>query len=141
VERTATRVAVSALIVILALVLTFAWRHFETRRSFQAGGIYSVADEKGFRVAKILVIDADAIHVRVYKNLFTTRPSEVDEADLTLGTIYDKDGFGIGHLPLSKEQFSAWGPVFIKRSSVSKDELDGYEEWKESHGGVWDKPK
>jgi hypothetical protein len=104
---------------------------------YHVGGLYSVIDEKGFRVAKVLAIDADAVHVRIYKNVFDSRPVSLDESKLKLGTINDPNGFGMGHLPLSREAFRSYNPVFIKGSSVQKDELEGYELWKEQGGGVW----
>jgi|ERR1039457_5861447 hypothetical protein len=105
--------------------------------NYRAGHIYSVADKKGFRVAKVLAVDTDAVHIRLYKNIFVTRPLEVDESALTLGKAFDPDGFGIGHLPLSPDEFRTWAPIFIKAGSVLQDELEGYEVWKQSHGGVW----
>jgi hypothetical protein len=77
------------------------------------------------------------VHIRLYKNFFATRPTIIDQSKLTLGTIDDPDGFGMGHLPVSRDQFRAWHPVFITKTAVQKDELEGYELWKESNGGVW----
>jgi hypothetical protein len=50
---------------------------------------------------KVLAVDHSAIHVRLYKNRFTNRPQSVDTRELSLGSIDDPDGFGVGHLPLS----------------------------------------
>jgi hypothetical protein len=58
-----------------------------------------------------------------------------------LGTIYDADGFGMGHLPLSRKEFRSWQPVFITRTSLSKEELEGYEIGKQLGGGIWEIPK
>jgi hypothetical protein len=127
--------------VMLVIVVVFALNRFTSRKTYQAGEIYSVVDEDGFRVAKVLVTDTDAIHIRLYKNIFTTRPLKVDESKLTLGTIHDPDGFGMGHLPLSVDEFRSWRPEFVVKSTVRRDELEGYELWKESHGGVFEIPK
>ena len=87
---------------------------------------------------KVLVIEPAAIHIRLYKNKFKQRPEKIDVSTLTLGTILDSNGFGIGHLPLSRKDFAAWKPMFMQRNSLSKEELEGYEDWKRLQGGVWD---
>lgn len=67
---------------------------------------------------------------------YTYRTSyNVDVRTLALGSIDDPDGFGMGHLPLTKRTFDSWEPVLISRTSVSADELEGYEEWKKAKGG------
>jgi hypothetical protein len=96
-----------------------------------------VRSEHGYKVAKILVVERGAVHIRLYKNVFSERPRSVDESKLALGSIHDPDGFGIGHLPLTKKTFNSWGPILISRTSVSAEELEGYEEWKKSKGGLF----
>jgi len=99
------------------------------------GGLYSVHAEKDFWVVKILAAGDGIVHVRVYKNRFEKRPETVDPASLSLGSIKDKDGFGLGHLPMGRAAFDAWKPKFIMETQVLEDELDGYRAWKESGGG------
>ncbi len=104
----------------------------------KVGGIYSINDGEGrFGIAKILALDEDAVHIRLYKNKFPSRPQTIDLNTLSLGTINDKDVIGIGHLPLSREGFINWQPVFIAEAPVTKEELEGYEMWKDASGGVW----
>jgi hypothetical protein len=104
----------------------------------KVGGLYSVDDGEGaYRVAKVLAMDENGVHVRLYKNRFTQRIIEVDEGTLALGTINDPDGFGMGHLPVSRKTFAGWKPVFIRQSTVSQEELEGYELWKEGGGAVF----
>lgn len=86
-------------------------RFWSRRPRYLAGELYSVGYEKGFRVVKVLAADDQLVHVRLYKNLFPSRPSAIDESKLTLGKIDDPDGFGMGHLPLSRDGFRAWQPV------------------------------
>jgi hypothetical protein len=95
--------------------------------TYTVGGLYSIDDGEGrFRISKVLAIDGGAVHVRTYKNRFTSRPKEVDPSTLSLGSIDEEGGGGIGHLPLSPEGFTAWQPVFIMQSTVSEEELEGY---------------
>jgi len=78
------------------------------------------------------------VHIRLYKEKFASRPDCIDATGLSLGTINDEHGFGIGHLPLSARNFARWEPVIIAHEGVSSEELEGYNLWKESGGGVWD---
>ena len=111
------------------------------RPELKVGGLYSVNDGEGsYRVAKILVLDDSAVHIRLYKNKYPSRPQSVDLSTLSLGSINDKDGFGMGHLPLSRKAFANWQPIFLFQSSVTEEELEGYKMWKQDHGGVFGNP-
>jgi hypothetical protein len=101
------------------------------------GGIYSIADDGRFGVAKLLARDEGICHVRVYKQKFASRPEGVDPSKLSLGTVHDKDGFGMGHLPLGDASFQAWQPVLILKTQVTPEELEGYRMWKDAGGGVF----
>lgn len=102
------------------------------------GGYYSIMDGDEFAIARVLKIDPEIVHVRIYKQHFSQRPRAIDPAKLTLGTIHDEDGFGMGHLPLRTQTFSEREPLFITHLPVADDELDGYNMWKDSDGGVWE---
>jgi len=101
------------------------------------GGLYSIKDESDYKVVKILATDGGRVHVRIYKNKFSKRPETVDPSVLSLGAITDKDGFGIGHLPLDRATFDAWMPRIIMQTAVTEEELEGYRMWKESGGGAF----
>lgn len=103
------------------------------------GGYYSVADGAAFGIAKVLKLEPDKVHVRLYKQHFPARPLSIDLNSLSLGGIHDKDGFGMGHLPLRLSTFQQWGPKFITYAEVKPEELEGYEMWRSSAGGgVWE---
>jgi hypothetical protein len=99
------------------------------------GDFYSFPDNGSFGVLKVLAVDSNFVHVRVYKDHFPQEPRNLDPAKLSLGTIDDKDGFGIGHLPLKRQTFANWRPRFLQSGSVTEEELDGYRYWKESSDG------
>ena len=104
------------------------------------GGIYSIDNGDGkFGVVKILKLEPGIVHVRVYKNKFASRPSSVKLDELSLGSVKDKDGFGMGHLPISERDFKGWKAVLLMQSEVKADELEGYKLWKEAGGGVFGK--
>jgi hypothetical protein len=106
--------------------------------AFKAGGLYSVRDGKElFKVAKVLVVDKDMVHVRLYKNKFSTRPSTLEPSELSMGSVKDPVGFGIGHLPLDTQTFIGWDPVFLAETAVTDKELEGYRIWKENGGGAF----
>jgi hypothetical protein len=106
--------------------------------SLKIGALYSVNDGEGwYRIAKVLVVEKDGVHIRLYKNKFKSRPPGIEFASLSLGSIHDKDGFGMGHLPLTHRAFVAWQPVLISEGSVSEEELDGYREWQNAKAGFF----
>lgn len=96
-----------------------------------------VSGEDGYKIVKVLRVDESIIHIALYKNRYSQRPVEIDERILTFGKMGDSDGFGIGHLPLSRGSFAAWFPVRIQHSQVTDEELEGYRIWHESEGGVF----
>jgi len=101
-------------------------------KELKAGAICSVDDGNGkFGIVKILVIDNEIAHLRIYKNKFNQRPASIDTRTLSLGSIYDKDGFGVGHTPLDRKGFENWQPVVLTYEEVSEEELEGYKIWKE----------
>jgi hypothetical protein len=103
------------------------------------GGYYSIIDGDTFSIAKVLKLEPEIVHVRIYKQHFPQRPRSIDPAALTLGTIHDKDGFGMGHLPLRLATFMDSEPMFLTHAQVTPEELEGYNLWKESSGGgVWE---
>ena len=102
------------------------------------GGVYSIDNGDGkFGVVKILKLEPGIVHVRVYKNKFAARPSTIKLDELSMGSIKDKDGFGMGHLPISEKDFAGWKGVLLTKSEVKADELEGYKLWKEAGGGVF----
>ena len=101
----------------------------------QEGALYVTAAEKSYQILKVLKFEGAIVHVRLYKNRFDEIPARVDPAILTLGTIHDPDGFGMGHLPLSYNTFLGWKPQFLQPGLVLPDELDGYEMWKQTSDG------
>jgi hypothetical protein len=107
--------------------------------SLRVGGIYSIADGNGrYGVVKLLVHSDGICHVRVYKQKFPSRPCTVNIANLSLGTPGDPDGFGMGHIPLREAGFLLkWQPELITITTVTPDELEGYQYWKEESGGVF----
>ena len=102
------------------------------------GGLYVTKSENSFGILKVLKFEDEIVHVRTYKNKFKDVPGQVDPSTLSLGTIHDKEGFGIGHLPMSLETFNSWRPQFLQHALVEAEELEGYEAWTESKGGVWE---
>ena len=134
------------LIGLVVLILLFLAMRSAKRKPIEVieGGIYSAiigrekTGENIYGVIKVLRYENHAVHSRVYKNRFKKRPTTIDPSILSLGTIHDKDGQGIGHAPLSGRMFTGMLPVLMMRSEVSAQELDGYNAWKEAKGGVFE---
>ena len=104
------------------------------------GGIYVIPGDDGtFQALKILKLDDDGVHLRLYSNTYDSIPQSIDTSALYMAGI-DREAnepLGMGHAPISKETFSHWGAIYIQESTVSEDELDGYEMWKEGGGGYF----
>jgi len=49
----------------------------------------------------------------------------------------DKEGIGMGHVPLTKRAFAAMKPVVVGQEEVRREELDGYQMWKDGGGGYF----
>jgi len=81
------------------------------------------SDGDVFSIAKVLKLEPEIVHVRIYKQHFQQRPRSIDPAALTLGTIHDKDGFGMGHLPLRVTTFLSNDPRFLTHAEVTAQEL------------------
>ena len=115
-----------------------------TENKFREGDLCSVESGDGtYGVVKILKLELEIVHIRLYRNKFEERPRAIDPATLELGTIYD-DSFGIGHLPLGAREFDAWAPRVLAHAAVEAEELEGYEMWREAadggEGGVFGAP-
>ena len=89
----------------------------------QVGTLYSLSDgEGGFRAAKIISADAGVIFVNLYGNRWTARP--------TLAAA-QKAG-PAAPIAFLAETFAGMQPVELKAGSVSAEELEAYEAWKQS---------
>src|SRR4051812_38139134 len=95
-----------------------------SQNKIRAGSICIVENGDGkFGVVKVLVIEDEIIHVKIYKNTYNKRPSKIDIKTLSVGSMYDKDGFGVGHAPLAKKGFYDWKPVEVNFEPVTKEDL------------------
>ena len=100
-------------------------------KKIKAGSICSVDDGDGkFGIVKILVIEEEIIHVKMYKNKYVERPVVIDINALSIGSDYDEAGFGVGHLPTDRKVFDNWKPIVIAFEEVTGDDLEEYEIWK-----------
>ena len=107
------------------------------RDGLVVGGLYSVKQANEYWVTKVLALDNDVVHLRIYRNRYKDRPVSVDPSKLSVGSLKDKDS-GMGHIPLNRKHFtSAWEPRFIMQTEVKEEELEGYNLWKGSGGGAF----
>jgi hypothetical protein len=108
--------------------------------TYVVGGLYSVPAERGrFSIVKILRVDPEGVHLRMYSNTFDRRPTDIDEKTLYMVGVDHKfdEVLGMGHAPISKKSFSTWGAGFIKAVPVREDELEGYKIWLDAKGGYF----
>jgi hypothetical protein len=123
----------------LALLLALACAT-QSKQGWVEGGLYSTQNDDGnISIVKILKLDDQGVHVRVYSNRFDSHPSKIDESALYMAGMNrsPNEQLGLGHLPLSRDSFAAWRPRYLKTVPVDKAELEGYEMWKEGGGGYF----
>jgi hypothetical protein len=106
-----------------------------------SGDLVSVVTDDGlFGVVKILAVDEEGVHARLYVQRFKRRPLVGDLGELStspFGPEHDNP-FSIGHIPLSHRSFIGWEPEIITRgTAVAEAELDGYRMWDEAKGGYF----
>lgn len=107
---------------------------------WQEGGLYVTEQEDGrFVPLKILKLDAQGVHVRVYSNMYPEPPAHIDESTLYMAGMERPDDvpMGMGHLPISTASFSGWEARFVQPSTVAAEELEGYEVWRDAEGGYF----
>jgi hypothetical protein len=102
------------------------------------GGCYSIADRDVLGVAKVLKLEPDRVHFRIYKQRFHRLPCN-DPTLLTLGRIDDEHRFGMGHLPLPLKTLKKRDPLLMTYSEVETRQLEEYELSKgNNRGAVWE---
>jgi len=84
--------------------------------------MYAYRDGEYWSVVKVLVVEAEVLHLRFYDYQSQERPS-----DASLNAL----DWSIGHLPLDPEWWSATNLIHLRTGAVSDDELEGYEMWKQ----------
>lgn len=137
--RTTIIIAVIVVAVVAAGVVAFVLlRNRRLPPDPRPGALFASRNEDGsYSVFKVLAVDAVGIHIRIYSNRFPSRPTSLNEAELDLKSIHSSENPGIGHLPLSREAYWRMDQGFVQQSKVAKEELEGYEIFKDSGGGVW----
>lgn len=105
----------------------------------EGGLYYTPSDKGGYSILKILKIDDQGVHVRIYSNKYIEPPKKIDESTLYMAGRDRKpeESLGMGHLPISKKNFNGWKAKFIQQSTVKDEELDGYKMWLDAEGGYF----
>jgi len=116
----------------------FRWLTNRATYRLAPGDLCSILSGMGtYGVVKVLVVEDDVVHVRLYREKFPERPNRVAANSLTLGSIHEPGDHGVGHLPLSPATFRGWAPIKFQSEPVTDDELDGYRYWRGDGGGAW----
>ena len=111
-----------------------------SRSQLVEGGLYYTQNEGGsYSILKVLKLDKQGVHVRIYSNQFTNAPTEVNEGSLYMAAENGEtnENFGVGHSPISKKSFRGWKVVFFQQSKVKDEELEGYKMWLDGKGGYF----
>jgi hypothetical protein len=109
------------------------------------GGIYGYrASRLRWGIFKVLKLDPEVAHIRMYSNSYWRPPAQESLGELELAPMprgwrrFLNPRFGIGHLPMSRSTVAGWSGFLITRVEVQEEELEGYKIWLEAGGeGVW----
>jgi len=125
--------------VVLAMSL-FAFLFGRSRSELVEGGLYYTRNDNGsYSVLKILKLDEQGVHIRLYSNQFPTPPARLDESVLLMAGVNRKpnETLGMGHAPISRKSFQGWRATFFQQSKVTTEELEGYKMWLGAKGGYF----
>lgn len=87
------------------------------------GGIYT--QKQGilnWGVFKILKLDEEIAHLRLFKNRFWRRPDS---------SVVPRLDWSVGHVPISRANVESWRVHLLATENVSDEELEGYRYWSE----------
>ncbi len=107
---------------------------------WQEGGLYSTPNEDGtYAVLKILQLDPEGVHLRLYGQALAERPTDVqiEALELCCPDQGPETDLGIGHLPIARSSFATWDLQYLKTVPVQAEELEGYQLWQEAGGGYF----
>ena len=94
----------------------------------EVGALYSLNDgEGGFRAGQIIAVADEIIFVHLYGQRWTSRPSRSEAIKRDKAT----------SLAFSSESFAGMLPVYVETGTVSAEELEAYEAWKQSKQDVF----
>ena len=94
------------------------------------GGLYATREQDGlYRTVKVLVLDEHVVHLRSYATRFNELPGQIHSSKLSMGSLGNADGFGIGHFPIAREACDLEAHELVGCEEVVDDELAGYRIW------------
>jgi hypothetical protein len=94
----------------------------------EAGALYSLFDgEGGYRVGKVVLVEDQVVFLHLFENRWPKRPSlaEASKATKALPVAY-KPG-----------SFAEMKPVKLKQSTVTSEEKETYETWKNGNQEIF----
>jgi hypothetical protein len=95
---------------------------------------------RDYKVLKVLLVEENLMHVCYYNNIFKEKPTVDVIGSLYFGekqfqsaflSIEDgKQATGRKHMALTIENWEYWKPEFLSDGTVTEDETQAYEKWK-----------
>ena len=101
------------------------------------GGIYAFKNDNGsYSVLKLLKVESDGVHAKIYSNQFDAPPTQVDESKLIIVGLQHKENetLGVTDAPIKGEIFQNYKATFVQQGTVTPQELEGYNQWKKAGG-------
>lgn len=86
-------------------------------RDLQEGDLCTIKNsDNNFGVVKVVLLDNDIYHLRVYSNIYVDRPHDLDSATLTMEPDYTKAVYPIEELSIDRVGFYQLEPQFLSGS-------------------------
>ena len=92
----------------------------------EPGGIYSVRrPDDTYGIVRLLRLDEDTAHLRLYVNRYYERPQAIRPEDLKMQGGAGGVEMGLEHMPMPLKGFRKWQPRLLLVTEVSDQELSG----------------
>ncbi len=103
-----------------------------SKTKIEIGGVYSVAQAKGFGIVKVLAYqpEIDCVYARSFGALLGERSKaeHITESQRDPMVMLEKFGWGIGALPVTSRVFEYWQPELMFVQNITEEEHENLSE-------------
>jgi|GEM_PF-4660390 len=117
------------LITMFIIVIAFC-TSIRKKPTFKTGDICTIDMGAGkYGVIKILAIEPERVHIKVFSNTYIGRPEHVDVQLLTTITFDEAENHATEHVPLEKGDFNKLDAETVGSQGVTREEANTYLAW------------
>ena len=117
------------LVFMFIIVIAFC-SSIRKRPTLKTGDICTIDAGNGkYGIIKILSIEPERIHIKLFANRFIVRPEKIDIADLYMLSVDDEAANCAEHLPMDKGNFTKLDAQTVGSQSITREEANNYLTW------------